>query len=642
MKNRWIVFLLVLSLAGTLLFALMISLDTVTAGEPEQTDSMASLGASAAPAELLDLLSIDGSSITSRNCYNAGETQTLCFTVNNASVDGEWLDEVRLTFPNAPGLGPWNASCYAQDPTDASGYQVNLTCQSSPPNELLYVDLDNEMPNYGEISNGASWMFCVDLSIPGTYFAPRMIPWGLSGDETGGTTPPHELSGEIQMEQCRPLELQPLAMSVEGCNGINQLHTIDLWNNTGSNGTFDITYHVPDQNASFSGPSSFTLSDDSVVTFTVSLAPNVLLQAGDQVTVTLNASGLGQSEDTVITQDIVDFAGWQSKKNTPAPSMDSVVVWASHADGGLWAIGGHGSQGAIQRYDGASDTWSVHASEAVITPTIDYPSDGCYGLNGQGEEIVVLFPDTLVTDTLHVYNITQDAWSSEPLPIGYPVEGRWAQDIVSLLNFPNDIPGYDKNVCYLSGGADQPGGGTTRDLWAYQPASNTVAYLGHFPAAVWFNFHASWYVPWVGNDGAICIAGGVDHNHQINNTTQCYDLESGSFNGLNADLGPLPEPWWAMADGWQISDGNYQIWLANGVSQDGRLLPASAYADSTTGGFVSGPDLPIGLYRLEGDGFNGQFFTVQGAQGGFLYTANNQLLTQCPNPLGFLPLIRRE
>ncbi len=258
--------------------------------------------------------------------------------------------------------------------------------------------------------------------------------------------------------------------------------------------------------------------------------------------------------------------------------MDSVVVWASHADGGLWAIGGYGAEGAAQRYDPGTDTWSVHASEVVITPTIEYPMDGCYGLNDLGEEIVVLFPDTIVTDTLHVYNITLDAWTW-PRRCRWVFQSKagWGQDIVSLLNFPDDIPGINKNVCYLTGGSTQEGGGRTRDLWEYDPALNQAVFIDHFPADVWFNFHASWYVPWVGTRGAICVAGGVDHNHVIHNASQCYDLETGVFNSLNADLGPLPEPWWGMADGWQIYEGRHQIWIANGVSQDGMLLPATAY-----------------------------------------------------------------
>ena len=126
------------------------------------------------------------------------------------------------------------------------------------------------------------------------------------------------------------------------------------------------------------------------------------------------------------------------------------------------------------------------------------------------------------------------------------------------------------------------------------------------------------------------MGGGIDHNSQIVSATQCYDLDRGEFNSVNVDLGPLPEPWWGMADGWQVYNGQHQIWIANGVAQDGTLLPASAYADATTGGFVSGPELPVGLYRLEGDGWNGQFYTLGGAEGGFIYSQHNMLLVPCP------------
>ena len=112
--------------------------------------------------------------------------------------------------------------------------------------------------------------------------------------------------------------------------------------------------------------------------------------------------------------------------------------------------------------------------------------------------------------------------------------------------------------------------------------------------------------------------------------TQCYDIAAKAYHDPNVDLGPLPEPWWGMADGWMMYKGRYQIWIANGVAQDGTLLPASAYADETTGGFVYGPELPVGLYRLEGDGWNGHFYTEQGAAGGFNYSFYNQLLVQCP------------
>ena len=117
-------------------------------------------------------------------------------------------------------------------------------------------------------------------------------------------------------------------------------------------------------------------------------------------------------------------------------------------------------------------------------------------------------------------------------------------------------------------------------------------------------------------------------------------LQSVFFRGENADLGQLPEPRWGMADGWQIYNGEYQIWLANGVDQTGQLLPTSAYASETSGGFLDGPKVPEPLYRLEGDGWEGRFYTIGGAQGGFMNSPYTYLLEHCPECFQiFTPLV---
>jgi hypothetical protein len=587
--------------------------------------------------------SVTGSSVSTENCYKAATPQTLCFTVYNGSTDGEWLDRVRLTFPQA--LGNWVVSCGVQDVADSSGNPVGFACSTSFPYEVLYTDVDSETPDIGEVTAGSSWGFCVNVIVPSGYVGPRIVNWGLSGDQEPGSVPPHDVEGTLEIEQCMPLMLKPATLTTEGCNDIAQAHTFELWNNTGGAGTFNLTYGVPSGDASFTGPSSLSLGADEWITFTVQLRPDLCLDAGDVVTAVLEAQGQGQYDQSEIVHTITDLSGWGGRKDSAVPSMDNVVVWASHADGGLWSIGGYGAAGATQRYDPGTNGWTTHTSEATITPTIEYPMDGCYGLNAAGDEIVVLFPDTIVTGSLHIYSITGDTWYTEPVPAFYPAEGRWGQDVVSLLN----VPGVNENACYLSGGSPQEGGGRTRDLWVYYPGTHSGQYLGHFPAALWFNFHASWYVPWVGNGGAICVGGGIDHKSNVISATQCYDLERGRlgdpnpFNALNADLGPLPEPWWGMADGWQTFEGRYQIWIANGVAENGTLLPASAYVDATMPGFAYGPEVPVELYRLEGAAWNGQFYVVGGAQGGFNYSAYNSLLVQCPScNANYVPLVQRE
>lgn len=260
--------------------------------------------------------------------------------------------------------------------------------------------------------------------------------------------------------------------------------------------------------------------------------------------------------------------------------------------------------------------------------------DGCYGLNDQGEEIVVLFPDSIVTDTLHVFNITSRAWSTRPVPSFPPSDhvGHWGLDVVSLLNNPTVSDNIaDPNICYWSGGANQPGGGREKQLWRYDPETNGGEHMGEFPADVWFGFHASWYVPWIGEDGEICIAGGADHNHQINDSTQCYDLKLGQFHVKNDDLGTLPEPWWGMTDGWRINgEGKHELWIANGVAENGTLLGASAYFREGMTNFELGPPVPESMYRLEGDGYDGEFYTLNGSRGRFWYSKFAFHLGSCP------------
>ncbi|MBN1583532.1 MAG: hypothetical protein JXA89_22680 [Anaerolineae bacterium] len=568
--------------------------------------------------------SVSGSSLGGDDCYAAGNTRVMCFSIHNGSPDAEWLSQVRLTFPTLDGA--WEVACHTQDAADSSGSPVNMACNASG-NEIVFTDNDVETPdNIGELSAGSSWGFCASVTVPGAYTGDRIVNWGILGDGDGA--PPHDETGILSVEQCLPLMIKPSTLQVQGCNGITQTLTFELWNDTGSNGTFALSYEVTSGNGTFSGPDSLVLSDGEIVTWTASLVPDKCLSVGDVVAAALSVSGNGRQDTSLVTHTALAFAGWQGQTVSPVPAMDNVVIWASHADGGLWSIGGYGSMGATQRYDPQTNQWTTHTPETVITPTIEYPMDGCYGLNDQGHEVVVLFPDTIVTGTLHVYDITTDIWSEQPIPTGYPAEGRWGHDVVSLLN----VPGINQNTCYLSGGSTEVGGGRTRDLWRYDPETNVTVYLGLFPASIWFGFHASWHVPWIGQEGAICVGGGIDHNSKsdVAASTQCYDLATGQFRAENADLGPLPEPWWGMADGWRTYNGRYQIWLANGVAQNGALIQASAYADETTGGFVYGPRPTVALYRLEGTGWNGQFFVEQGAAGGFQYTYHNHLLVQCP------------
>jgi hypothetical protein len=596
-----------------------------------QTSSILSGSAATGNAALpqpLSASSIAGSTISTLDCYQPGQTRTMCFSVQNGSQDMEWLDRVRLTFPTLAGA--WMVACQYQDATDSSGAPVNFNCTTNN-NEVIYTDIDSD--GWGEISAGSSWNFCIEVQIPSPYDGERIIHWGLSGDEAGAT--PHEIEGTSLVDMCQPLMLTSGIAKSETCNGVVQDIVYDLWNNTGSDGSFTLDYAVPSENAAFNGPGEISISAGTTVTFTAQLTPDLFLTPGEIVTATLQASGNSAAASTTVVTAISQFAGWQGNASSLVSTMDNVVAWASQ-DGALWSIGGFGANGATQRYDPQTDTWTTHTPE--VQPVIEYPSDGCYGLNALGEEVIVLFPDaSSPVHTLHRYTIPSDTWDAPAIPVPFS-DGRWAQDIVSLYNINGE------NICYISGGATSPGGGNVNNLFEYHPDTNTIKYIGNFthhPSG--FDFHASWFVPWIGSHGAVCVGGGVDQSSGVTGDTQCYDIAAGKFNAPNSDLGPLPEPWWGMADGWRIQNGRYQIWLVNGVDGAGSLIHASAYADQTTGGFVYGPQPAKAAYRMEGDGWQNYFFAEQGSLGGFTASGHNQVLTPCPECAKlYLPLSLRN
>lgn len=98
-----------------------------------------------------------------------------------------------------------------------------------------------------------------------------------------------------------------------------------------------------------------------------------------------------------------------------------------------------------------------------------------------------------------------------------------------------------------------------------------------------------------------------------------------------------------MADGWQITADGYELWIANGVAQNGTLLPISAYIREGMSTFVHGPAIPNGLYRLEGDAWQNRFYTVDGSTGGFMDSKIVLQLGACPVCYkNYLPLVLRQ
>jgi uncharacterized repeat protein (TIGR01451 family) len=201
---------------------------------------------------------------------------------------------------------------------------------------------------------------------------------------------------------------------------------------------------------------------------------------------------------------------WQYETPAPAISMDNVVEPWPAAYGGndhTYLVGGYPGLNTAYEYDPTADTWTTLSTHGFST--IDYPVDGCFGwTDGSGgtDPVIIQFPDTTSAQTnLLVYHIATDTWEEWPVPAGFPANGIWAHDVA------ND---YDRNLCYITGGASVPGGGDLTSFYIYDPVSNTVEQGPDFdsPRA----FHSSWYY-----EDMLCIGGGVDAPGTFLDSTQC-------------------------------------------------------------------------------------------------------------------------
>jgi uncharacterized membrane protein len=310
---------------------------------------------------------------------------------------------------------------------------------------------------------------------------------------------------------------------------------------------------------------------------------------------------------------------WQTLASAPFVSMDNVYLGY---DGKGYLIGGYGANGQVGIYDPDANSWTTGATEPA--PHIQYPVDGCFGFDSNGDPVAVLFNDTTSgATTLHRYNMETNSWDTPPVPSGFPANGLWATSMTSLWNVTGE------NVCYISGGATTPGGGNTSALYAYYPDSNTVENLGNFNyLSGGFAFHASWYVPWIGSDGGICVGGGVNAASVVTANTQCYDIGAATFNAANADLGPMPAGLWGMATGILYEDGDYQLWVANGADTAFELWPNAAYFSESSGQWHMGPTPPRSIYRVSGTNFAAEdgysFYVATGSTGGFTPSSGHE------------------
>ncbi|MEJ5311878.1 MAG: carboxypeptidase regulatory-like domain-containing protein [Anaerolineae bacterium] len=431
--------------------------------------------------------------------------------------------------------------------------------------------------------------------------------------------------GYTMAPPCQPASgavLQPSLLETEGCPCAEQTHTLYFANHTGAAGEMLLSY-ATSPGVSVELPASLgVVPNNGVKPFDalVKIDRGVLYSTTVYITITASlASNPAISDTTVIAKRALEPTEWVTRTASPAPSMDGAVI---EYGGKLYNVGGYGSNGAVDIYDPATDSWSTGAAEP--SPIIDYPIDACFGYVTPTDPVILLLPDAtgVVTGTWHRYHIASNTWDTATLPSPLPANGIWSPDIVV---------DYRANTCYITGGATAAGNGNLTTLYRYNPANNTATLLGNFThIPTGFDFHAGWYVPWIGTAGGVCVGGGVDSSGNVYADTQCYDIAAATFNPPNADLGLLPEPWWGMADMEKVAANGRQLWLANGVNAAWILIQHSAYFSQELGKFVYGPDPLYSVYRVEGAAVLDKVYVVDGSPAGFAPRTLTEQLLQCP------------
>jgi uncharacterized repeat protein (TIGR01451 family) len=113
---------------------------------------------------------------------------------------------------------------------------------------------------------------------------------------------------DIAILQCalpQDLYLWPDDVEVAGCAGISQTHPFGLFNATGDDAVFDLTYSLAaPAYGVFEGPDALFVADQTGTSYVVTLTPDLCLPNGVELLATLEASGNGYSESSYITKTV--------------------------------------------------------------------------------------------------------------------------------------------------------------------------------------------------------------------------------------------------------------------------------------------------------------------------------------------------
>lgn len=295
---------------------------------------------------------------------------------------------------------------------------------------------------------------------------------------------------------------------------------------------------------------------------------------------------------------------WEDIATEPSGGrMDNVTVVYNNL---IWSIAGGGTDQKVRSYNPATNTWSVITGSEFPEGTNYARSGAVYGSK------VYFYGDAAISGFtgLWSYDLDNNIWLNEsPGGTPPPHAGIWA---------PAWVADPETGLLYLTGGATMPGGGNLTSVYVYNAVTNTwLAPLPNFSSAR--DFHAAYIFRHpVTNHKMLIVVGGVNASSIVLSSTQCYNLETGTWNPENSDIPALPHGWWGMG---YTQNNVGHLWLVGGADQDFLIIPNSIYYDIATGAWNDGgvySATPV--YRTSAAAYNGKVYKIGGSVIGFTPT----------------------
>lgn len=524
----------------------------------------------AQPESLAGSYVVFDSSAGGATCYIPGNSQTFCFRAESFTNDWEYAYNVWLKFPT-----DWtvtNVSIVGTPVCDSGTFgTLSWSFETSPFEVNIYH------PRYQASTDHCVVTYCVDV-IAGAPAPTAPESWYWDGDGYGSAPhnpcssdsyTPGSMAGQPCDEALQPpasipvcsmdpgVYLMPPVSEKTGCNGAAPTFDFSLYNNTGAAGTFDLSYAVPTGFGTLTGPADITAANGEIVDFSVQLETELCAIDGTVIEGEITADGNGYSDVANAIYTVTDVGGW-----TQVPA--SAPSWAGNG----------------------------------------YVVDGCTATNSSGELVTYLIGDMSGTGPVGFwgYNHVTNAWT-QPAPTNLPAD-RWAPDWA-----------YDPatNLCYMTGGANTPGGGTYNEAYVFDPVANAFTALPSLTTVR--DFHDSW-VGTLSSTKYLCVGGGVTSDDVILTSTQCYDILGGTWAAEDATLAPYPVDVFGAADGTLFDPAGDQFWFVGGAINAGATLSDAAYYWDGTA-WVAAGNTGLARYRVEGDFLDGVFYFVGGSSGGF-------------------------